>query len=97
MLCGVRQALRDDVVDRSLDRRRGADPSGHIDDLDGEGGAGGERFERRPEAELAQDRRMQAAREFSQLLHRLRELVRGLVQHDTRSRRVGLEHLLDQP
>jgi hypothetical protein len=76
VLGDVRERFRDDVVDRRLHGRRHA-----LDrrrQLDRHGASRSDRLERRTEAAIAQDRRMDPARELAQLLERLVELLAHL-------------------
>src|SRR4051812_7238599 len=79
VLRDVREGLGGDVVDRDLDGHRQPllDLHPHIDR---ERGALGERLERRLEAPVRQDGRMQAARQLAKLLERERELLHRGVQ-----------------
>ena len=70
----VRERLRDDVEDRHLDRAR--EPLVEVDfQLDRNRRALRERLERRFQAAVAEDRRVEATRKLAQFLERERELL----------------------
>ena len=67
----VGQRLGDDVVGGDLDRL-GQPPVGPHVELDRDGGAAGQRLERRTQAAFGEDRRVDAAGELAQLVQRAR-------------------------
>jgi hypothetical protein len=69
VLGGVGQRLGDDVVGRHLDRLSQPCRDLHLQ-LDRDGGAAGQRLERRREAAFGQDGRVDAARQLPQVLQR---------------------------
>ena len=85
----VRQRLRDHVVRGRLDGLRQLD-RGRLD-LDGDRQPGGERLERRGEAAVGEDGRMDAASELAQLVERGGELLARGLEHRLGRRRVAAD------
>ena len=90
VLGGVRQSLGDHEVRRGLDRHRR--PRVEVDrDLDGDRASCRERRERRIEAAVGEDRRVDSAREVAQLRECLLRVLVRLLDERPCSLRVGVE------
>ena len=90
----VGERLRDHVVRGGLDGLRQLD-RGRVD-LDGDRQSGGERLERRGEAPVGEDGRMDAAGELAQLVESGGELLACGLEHRLGRRRVALDLRLGQ-